>query len=759
VRCNSFAPSTSHAATIVFLAVVLAGSSALSVEKSPLAGPERPAVSVMVSKRRGPVAKFAARELARYLGLITGETVPVNAASAERHIDVGFIPASASPAVQHALRRSLALVREDGFVIRALGREIVILGQGGRGTLYGCYAFLETLGVRWFFPGSEYEVIPHTKIRWNTRLSISESPSFPVRILFYWPNNYSSIEDWIDYAAKARLNRIAFHYTWPARDWYIDLQQQAQPQLAERGMEMEAGGHFLSSFLPRNLFKEHPDWFRMNRQGQRVNDFNFDPFNSEALHYVTSHAISYLIQMPEAELYHLWPDDIEGGGWTHEPGKEQYTPSDQSLLAANELVTRLRRHLPNAELSFLAYHDTVSPPKIVKPAKGIVYFYAPRERCYAHALNDPQCPLNRRYSRDLERALPAFGAGRAEVFEYYVDEILYENLQPPLPDVLRQDAQYYHQLGIPALGALMTNTGEFQTPMVNMYLYPQALWNDHADLRASLRDYARVYFGNPAMNYYLESLNSGLRDVLKTCDYTHPGDAWDSLELRNESDEALGDHVRGIREGIEGPLTRASRLLNGAIAHSTSDVFRRRLEKEKRQMDFTLLQTRLFYHLLNGEWLYREYRERGDPETGLSAVTEYLLAHRTRQRIWEYMGHAPLKGEPLVPSIFPLGHDVAALVPGRYSVDSLSEQLLSGVSGSIVSGAHETEAILWTDVPRSAQGFRAGGSDVKWEDEFGNTLPGGTIKLADHPVLAKAGGIAADKLFDLLIRAQGATRN
>ncbi len=707
----------------------------------------------MVPRSRGPVVTFAGRELARYLGQVTGEAVPINAPSARHRIDLAFIPASTRAAVALSLRSSLDRLPQDGFIIRSLGRDIIILGQGGRGDLYGSYAFLETLGVRWFFPGKAYEVVPHKQIAWDKALNISESPSFPERILFYWPNNYCSVQDWIDYAAKARLNRIAFHYTWPARDWYIDLRQRLLPELRERGMEIEVGGHFLSSFLPRDLFEQHPDWFRRNRQGQRVNDFNLNPFSSRALAYLTSGAIRYLIQMPDAELYHLWPDDIEDGGWTHEPGKAQYTASDQSLLVANDLVTRLRRRLPNADLSFLAYHDTVYPPRVVKPANGIVYLYAPRERCYAHALNDPACPLNQQYSKALERALPAFGAAHAEVFEYYVDEILYENLQPPLPEVLQADAQYYHRLGIPALGALMTNTSAFATPMVNLYLYPQVLWNVQADLGESLQDYARVYFGDPALGAYFEKLSSGLEDVLKTCQYTHPGDAWDSEEVKNESDEALGYHVRGIRAGIEGPLTQAALSLDGALRHASLDVYRQRLANEKREMDFTLLQTRLYYHLLNGQWLYRKYKERGDAEMGLRAVGEYVLAHRTRQQIWEYIGHANLKGQPLVPSLAALHDEIAGLVDGKYSVDPLAEQLLHGVGGSMVSGPLGSEAILWSDAAHSGP-FRAASSEVKWENEFGNPLSVRSIKLSSFPVVVQARGMAADKLFDVLLAAQ-----
>jgi hypothetical protein len=123
------------------------------------------------------------------------------------------------------------------------------------------------------------------------------------------------------------------------------------------------------------------------------------------------------MQMPEASLFHLWADDIEGGGCSQEPGKEEYTPSDQALLVSNYLVKKLRDKLPNANLAYLAYHDTVYPARVVKPEPGLIYFYAPRERCDAHALNDPQRELNRKYAEALEKGLPSFGNASAEVFE------------------------------------------------------------------------------------------------------------------------------------------------------------------------------------------------------------------------------------------------------------------------------------------------------------------------------------------------------
>ncbi len=467
----------------------------------PLKAPasEPASVSIMVPTSHDLVLSFAAQDLRNYLKQLTGEPVTIGNATAQHHIYLGEIPADAPAADAASLRGAVEKLQEDGFIIRSIGPDIVILGKGSRGSLYGSYDFLERQGVRWFFPGRQFEVVPHHALDWSVPLNISESPTFPKRILFYWPNNHSSVEDWIDFSAKVRLNRLAFHYTWPARDWYTVLQSRLLPELQKRGMEIEVGGHFLSTFIPRTLFTQHPDWFRINEQGKRVNDFNLNPFNQEALDYLASGAIEYLRQMPEASMFHLWADDMEGGGWSHEQGKEDYTPSDQALLVSNYLVKKLREKLPNADLAYLAYHDTVFPPRAVKPEAGLVYLYAPRERCYAHALNDPTCELNRKYAQALENGLPAFGGANAEVFEYYADQILYENMtNPPIPEVLSADLQYYRKLGIPAVGALMTNTSNFVTPMVNMFLYPQALWDPQRDLNQSLKEYATLYFGDPS---------------------------------------------------------------------------------------------------------------------------------------------------------------------------------------------------------------------------------------------------------------------
>jgi len=202
-----------------------------------------PAAAIMLPRDDDRVLRFAARELERYQNEMHAGQARLEANGAAHRIFIGEARSEAAE-----LSGEVRSLTEDGFVIRTLGPDIAILGKGSRGVLYGCYAFLELQGVRWFAPGRQYEIVPRRRVDWTTRLKVEESPAFPRRLLFYWPNNFTSVVDWIDFCAKARLNRFMFHYTWPARDSYVAQRAELLPELEKRGMEIEAGGIFSRVF-------------------------------------------------------------------------------------------------------------------------------------------------------------------------------------------------------------------------------------------------------------------------------------------------------------------------------------------------------------------------------------------------------------------------------------------------------------------------------------------------------------------------------
>lgn len=71
---------------------------------------------------------------------------------------------------------------EEGYVLQTKGQNLYIVGnQDGiyAGTAYGCYAFLERLGCRWYFPGAWGEVIPKSATVKIDELNVESRPDFP----------------------------------------------------------------------------------------------------------------------------------------------------------------------------------------------------------------------------------------------------------------------------------------------------------------------------------------------------------------------------------------------------------------------------------------------------------------------------------------------------------------------------------------------------------------------------------------------------
>jgi hypothetical protein len=79
--------------------------------------------------------------------------------------------------------------------------------------------------------------------------------------------------------------------------------------------------------------------------------------------------------------------------------------------------------------------------------------WAPRERCYSHAIDDRACAVNPRYYESLKRNIQLFD-GRGHVFEYYADAILFGGLGVATPGVIADDFRAYRALGLESISCL-----------------------------------------------------------------------------------------------------------------------------------------------------------------------------------------------------------------------------------------------------------------------------------------------------------------
>ena len=95
---------------------------------------------IVLPKTADAATTNAANELSAYLAKITGVSLPTvtnDTPAAEHEIIVGTAR-DAEDVIP-----DIASLGEDGFVIRALGEKLYLLGASGRGNLYAVYDFLE----------------------------------------------------------------------------------------------------------------------------------------------------------------------------------------------------------------------------------------------------------------------------------------------------------------------------------------------------------------------------------------------------------------------------------------------------------------------------------------------------------------------------------------------------------------------------------------------------------------------------------------
>ncbi len=423
-----------------------------------------------------PVARFAAEELRRTLQRIGAPALPVVARAAGPRIALRHGPGG------------------DGF-LRAPDRDGLLLrGDGPRGLLYAVYDLLEALGCRWVAPGPDGERLPrHTRVTLPA-VGLADRPAFAGRGLIIGHDYFlAEAESWVEWAARSRLSTIFIHTigrgpalgacrlsSWRSR------RRALLPRIAERGLDLELGGHHLSDLVPRRLFRDHPELFRFDGT-RHTPDCNFCPSYPATQATLRANGAAFFRAYPEAQVYHLWPDDLLGGGWCACPRCAGLSAADQALLAANTLAEALAELRPNARVSYLAYHDTEAAPHALAPHPQVELCFAPRPRSYARAIGDPDSPINAVYATRLTENIALFAhkgetreghvrVNAPAVFEYYLDGILFKSSIPPLPDVIAADMAQYRDAGVRSVHALMTGDRPWAYAPLNAYLFARLAW-------------------------------------------------------------------------------------------------------------------------------------------------------------------------------------------------------------------------------------------------------------------------------------------
>ena len=369
---------------VVAAALVLISSAGASSEGVNLAALD--GWDIVVSQEASPSEAYAAEQFQAFFeqaggGRLAIVTDPVRA---DRHVFIGpSAPLAASPA---------------GFSVEGFGDEdlrivirdeaIVIAGGRPRGTLYGVYTFLEDyVGVR--FLTHDHTHVPPL-VPWRVVGPVDRFYHPP--LAFRW-SYYAETNRYPAFAAQNRTNTV--------------------PTEARLGGKtgLDLINHSFVSLMPSGEFGEkHPDYYALV-DGERRPDLAHGGratelclTNPDVLRIVTERVLAILRAHPEMENVSVSQND--NAMYCRCPDcaaidEREGSPSGSLITFVNAVADEFGKEFPDVLVGTLAYAYTRKPPKTVKPRPNVQIQLCSVECCMLHPIDDPDCPLNVEFCRDM----------------------------------------------------------------------------------------------------------------------------------------------------------------------------------------------------------------------------------------------------------------------------------------------------------------------------------------------------------------------
>jgi len=440
-------------------------------DNAPIIERGRSRYQIITPRRYAQSDPYAARRLQDALYRMTGARLPV------RTIDQRLpeLPAILVGRMERTQQQP-GLWDKDSYEVLPEGRDLILRGSPGRGAIYAVYAFLESLGARFY--GPEEIVLPHLARVEMPRQAMRSTAAFGYRHVFY---------------------PTAQEPEWALR-WKLNVHNGADPRWGPNA-RAHSWGHSFRALVPvREHFTDHPEYFSLVDGVRRDHGEQLCATNPEVADVACRSMARWIEQNPDKRIFAVGMNDWLG--WCECPECAAADEREGTHMAqVLTLVNRVAERFPDRIIATLAYSWTVEPPRSMRARDNVLIVLCHNEGCFTHALSG--CRHNEPFLRRLKGWNEK--SDHILIWDYYVN---YHSYLMPTPNFRRiqADLRTYREHGVEGMFCQGSAVRGGQFEGLRQYLLARMLWDPSQEAWPIVEEWVRGVYGDEAGGPVLEYL-------------------------------------------------------------------------------------------------------------------------------------------------------------------------------------------------------------------------------------------------------------
>jgi len=442
---------------------------------------------IVVADNASPSTKYGAQELQSFLERITGVKLPI-VSDQQPKGPKEIILGENARLKELGTTIDLPSLGKEGYVIRTVGDNLVIVGGALRGNLYGVYGFLEDhLGCRWFAPGVD-------RIPKSPRLAIGAIDDRQVPVLEYRePFTFECFDG--DWAARNRMNSHAARLE------------------AKHGEKMHISSlcHTFLYLVPTDkYFNEHPEYFALVK-GKRQKEYpQLCCTNPDVMRICTESVLKLMREQPQNIVFSVSQNDWDNHcecDKCQALAKQEESQMGPVMQLVNYVAERVEKEFPDKIVETLAYQWTRKPPKTMRPRPNVVIMLCSIECCFSHSLEKCDNPVNQKFCADIREWAKV--APRLWIWDYVTN---FGNYLLPFPNqrVRAPNIRFFVANNVKGIFEQDTyDTSDSELWALGGYMTAKLLWNPNYDANKAMTEFLDGYYAKaaPAVRSYIDLIH------------------------------------------------------------------------------------------------------------------------------------------------------------------------------------------------------------------------------------------------------------